>query len=80
MKSPTFPNPAAPTPFASVRGSRDLSLAAFGVALLTAFALHAAAFLPRLPSPEASEVAMAARPAPASMTASQAVRSSAPRG
>ncbi len=50
------------TPFASVRNSRNYSLVAFGVALLTAAALSLGAFLPRLQSPEASAPSMAAAP------------------
>lgn len=65
MKISTFQNPAAPKLFATVRGSRDLSLVAFGAALLTAFALHAGAFVPRLSSPGASEQAIAVQPATA---------------
>ena len=49
----TNPN-AAPTLFASVRSSRDLSLVAVAGALLAAFALHAGAFVPRLSEPEKS--------------------------
>jgi hypothetical protein len=41
-------------PFASVRSSRDYSLVAFSVALLTTAALSLGAFVPRLSSPEAS--------------------------
>ncbi len=45
---------AGPTLFRSVRTSRDVTLVAFGAAVLTAFALQAAAFLPRFtPAPAA---------------------------
>ncbi len=46
----TNPN-AAPTLFASVRSSRDLSLVAVAGALLAAFALHAGAFVSRVSEP-----------------------------
>ncbi len=49
-------------PFASVRNSRNYSLVAFGVALLTAAALSLGAFLPRLPSPEAGSPSIATAP------------------
>jgi hypothetical protein len=42
---------AAPALFGTVRSSKDLSLVAFGAALLTAFALQAGAFLPRFGAP-----------------------------
>jgi hypothetical protein len=81
MKTSNFPNPAAPTLFASVRGSRDLSLVAFGAALLTAFALHAGAFVPRLPASQGREQAVAIPPAtPAAVVASQPVPCPTPRG
>ncbi len=41
-------------PFASVRSSRDYSLVAFSVALLSAAALSLGAFLPRLSSLDVS--------------------------
>ncbi len=50
------------TAFASVRHSRNYSLVAFGVALLTAAALSLGAFLPRVSSPEARSPSMAAAP------------------
>jgi hypothetical protein len=53
---------AQTAPFASVRNSRDSSLIAFSVALLTAIALSLGAFLPRVSSPEASSPSMAAAP------------------
>ncbi len=49
-------------PFASVRNSRDFSLVAFSVALLTAAALSLGAFLPRLPSSEPSAPSIATAP------------------
>jgi hypothetical protein len=42
---------ADPALFKAVRGSKDVTLVAFGAALLTAFALQAGAFLPRLKTP-----------------------------
>ena len=54
---------AAPKLFASVRTSRDLTLAAFAAVLLAAFALHAGAFLPDLPAPRAAVQSAAAAPA-----------------
>jgi hypothetical protein len=84
MKISTFQKPAAPALFGSVRGSRDLSLVAFGTALLTALALQLGAFLPRITSPDRQETAaaQAAAPAPApdAMAASQAVPCVLPRG
>lgn len=76
--------PAAPALFASVRRSRDTSLAAFAIALLAGVALHAGAFLPRL-SPSAAQpvAAMATAPVPAHATtvvATQPVPCEAPRG
>ncbi len=84
MQTSIFPKPAAPALFASVRSSRDLSLVAFGVALLTAVALHLGAFLPRLSSPTARDAAPAVQPAtpvaaPAAVVASQPVPCT-PRG
>ena len=84
MKTVTFPKPAAPSKlFASVRGSRDVSLVAFGAALLAAAALHLGAFLPRLTAPEApraSSLAASAAPAPAAIVASQPAPRALPRG
>jgi len=57
--------------FASVRNSRDYSLVAFSVALLTAAALSLGAFLPRLSSPEASTPSVASAAAEPSMVASR---------
>ena len=74
MKTLNYRKPAAPALFASVRDSRDLSLAAFAVALLAAFALHAGAFVPRLSSPAARQDAgaiQAATQTPAPVVASQ---------
>ncbi len=72
--------PVDPVLFGSIRSSRDRSLVAFGIALLTAAALHLGAFLPRLSSPEASTPSMAqTSSAPAAVVASEPVRS-APRG
>ncbi len=83
MQTSIFQKPAAPALFASVRGSRDLSLVAFGAALLTAVALHLGAFLPRLSSPahEVAPVVLPATPvaAPAAVVASQPVPCT-PRG
>jgi hypothetical protein len=64
----TIPNPPLPLSlspiashrpslFGSVRSSRDWALAAFGGAVLAAFALHAGAFLPRLEAPAGSPTA-----------------------
>ncbi len=85
MKTTTFRNAAAPSLFASVRGSRDLSLYAFAGALLTAFALHAGAFIPRITSPDARQEATAVQPAtptpaPAAVVATQPVPCVLPRG
>jgi hypothetical protein len=85
MKTSTFPNPAAPALFASVRATRDLSLVAFAGALLTSFALAAGAFVPRLSSPDARAEAPAIQPAtptpaPAAVVASQPVPCELPRG
>jgi hypothetical protein len=64
MTVTTFRNAADPKLFASVRGSRDVSLIAFGVALLAAFALHAGALIPRISAPGAShEARLAGQPA-----------------
>ncbi len=76
MRISTFQKPTAPALFASIRGSRDLSLIAFGAALLTAAALQLGAFLPRLDAPAAHEAAPAAQvaatvAAPAAVVASQ---------
>jgi hypothetical protein len=84
MKLSTIQNTPAPALFASVRSSRDLSLVAFATALLTAFALQAGAFLPRLSPAETREEAPAIqpttpRPAPA-VVASQPVPCELPRG
>ncbi len=69
MKLSTLSKPTAPELFASVRGSRDLSLVAFGAALLTAVALHLGAFLPRLEAPQARHAPeLAAQPASATTT------------
>ena len=74
MKTTTFRNAAAPQLFASVRGSRDLSLYAFAGALLTALALHTGAFIPRMASSEtrheAPQAIQAAMPAAASASMS----------
>ncbi len=83
MKTPNPSSPAAPTLFASVRRSHDRALVAFIVALLTAFALHAGAFFPRLGSPNARHAApeMAATPAPgAAEVATTPASSGLPRG
>ncbi len=86
MKTSTFQKPAAPAPFASVRGSRDLSLVAFGTALLVAAALQMGAFIPRIGSPEApASAAIAIQPAtpaaaPAAVAASQPAPCALPRG
>ena len=86
MKTVTFPKPAAtPTLFASVRGARDVSLVAFGVALLAAAALHLGAFIPRFVAPEAHGQAPSARaattaPASAALVATQPAPSAQPRG
>ncbi len=82
MKVTTFQKPAAPALFASVRSSRDLSLVAFAVALLAAFALHAGAFVPRLSAPDAREGAPAAHPASpaAALVATQPAPCPVPRG
>ncbi len=85
MKISTLDRPAAPAPFASVRGSRDLSLYAFAAALLTAFALHAGAFIPRLSAPAPREDAPAVQPAtpapaPAAVVASEPAPCVVPRG
>ncbi len=84
MTISTFQKPAAPAPFASVRGSRDLSLVAFGAALLTAVALHLGAFLPRF-SPDAREQTPAVRtatpaPVPAAVAATRPEPCPLPRG
>ena len=66
MTVTTFRNAASPELFASVRGSHDVSLVAFGAALLTAFALSAGALIPRVSAPEARrEVHLAIQPAAA---------------
>ncbi len=84
MKITNLSNPAAPTLFASVRRSHDRALVAFGAALLTAFALHAGAFVPRLASPGAPRAApelRAATPAPgAAAVAATPVPCELPRG
>ncbi len=85
MRTPTFQKPAAPALFASIRGSRDVSLVAVGVALLTAFALQTGAFIPRIGSPEVraqpTPVQQATpAPAPAAVVASQPVPCALPRG
>lgn len=84
MNVTSLQNPAAPALFASVRASRDLSLGAFAVALLTSFALSAGAFVPRLspvtaPPPQAPAI-QPASPAPAAVVASQPVPCELPRG
>ncbi len=65
---------AGPTLFRSVRTSRDATLVAFGAAVLTAFALQAAAFLPRFtPAPSAPAFATAPdRAAPAIVASGRA--------
>lgn len=78
MTVTTLRKPAAPTLFASVRGSRDLSLAAFAVALLGAFALHAGAFVPRLEAPPA-QAAVRSVAAPAAVAAGAPCPAEAPR-
>jgi hypothetical protein len=83
MNAPSSQNPAASALFASVRGSRDLSLTAFVGAVLTAFALTAGAFVPRVsppaaPPPQAPAI-QPASPAPA-VVASQPVPCELPRG
>ena len=45
---------ARPALFQTARTSRDLSLVGFGVAVLTAFALQAGAFVPRFTTPPSS--------------------------
>jgi len=85
MTTVTFRNPAAPTLFASVRRSRDVSLVAFGAALLTAAALHLGAFIPRLGAPEAREQAPVVQaaspaPAPAAVVAAQPAPCAQPQG
>ncbi len=86
MKISNFRKPAvAPAPFASVRGSRDLSLVAFGTALLAAVALQTGAFIPRITSPDARPEAAAVQtakpaPVPAAMAASEPVPCALPRG
>ncbi len=85
MKTSTFQKPAAPALFASVRGSRDLSLVAFGAALLAAAALHMGAFIPRIGTAEARQSSAAVQPAtpapaPAAVVASQPVPCVLPRG
>lgn len=84
MKITTFRSAAAPALFTSVRGSRDLSLYAFAGALLTAFALHLGAFIPRIAdaqreAPPAIQPATPA-PAPAAVVASQPAPCALPRG
>ena len=50
--------------FRSARNSGNAGLIAFAAALLTAFALHAGAFLPRLSTPgQAQQLEMASSPA-----------------
>ena len=75
---------ARPALFASVRSSRDLSLAAFAVALLGAFALHAGAFIPTVaPSGQARQASMAQlapEPAVPAVVAHQPVPCETPRG
>lgn len=51
-----------PALFASVRTSRDLTLAAFAGALLVAFALQAGAFLPRFSAHDGAAAASAQAP------------------
>jgi hypothetical protein len=85
MRTTTFRNAAAPKLFASVRGSRDLSLVAFGGALLTAFALHLGAFIPQVSSAEARQDAPAVQPstpatARAAVVATQPAPCALPRG
>jgi hypothetical protein len=84
MNAASSQNPAPSALFASVRASRDLSLSAFVGAVLTAFALTAGAFVPRM-SPPAAPPAQApaiqpASPAPAAVVASQPVPCELPRG
>lgn len=67
----------APALFQAVRASKDLSLVAFGAALLTAFTLQAGAFLPRFtpPPPASLEVEPSPEPAaPAFVAARRASR------
>lgn len=83
MKAQSIRNPARPELFASVRRSRDLSLAAFATALLAGFALQAGAFLPRLSPAGAPREAPALRadaPRTPAVVASQPVPCEAPRG
>ncbi len=85
METSIFRKPAAPAPFASVRGSRDLSLVAFAAALLGAAALQMGAFIPRIGTVEAREASAqvlpaAPAPAPAAVAASQSVPCVLPRG
>lgn len=85
MKTSTFQKPAAPALFNSVRSSRDLSLVAFGVALLAAAALQMGAFIPRIGTAGAQQAsasiqAAAPAPAPAAVLASQPVPCVLPRG
>ena len=85
MKTSTFQKPTAPALFASVRGSRDLSLVAFGVALLAAAALQTGAFIPRFGSAEVRAASASAQPAtpapaPAAALASQPLPCVLPRG
>jgi hypothetical protein len=63
---------ATPKLFASIRASRDLTLAAFAAVLLAAFALHAGAFLPALPAPRAPAQTAAAPAAAPSLASGQA--------
>ncbi len=86
MKTVTFRNPAAaPSLFASVRRSHDVSLVAFGAALLAAAALHMGAFIPRFAAPEGGHEASAARasapvPAAAAVVATQPAPCAQPQG
>ena len=85
MTTVTFRNPAASTLFASVRRSHDVSLVAFGAALLTAAALHLGAFIPRLDAPQApahASAALTASPArePAAVVVAQPAPGAQPQG
>ena len=84
MKTVTFRN-SAPKLFATVRGSRDVSLVAFGAALLAGAALHLGAFIPRFGAPEGSPHQAAAQvaatmAAPAEVAAAKPAPCALPRG
>ncbi|HEY6100005.1 MAG TPA: hypothetical protein VIW03_11275 [Anaeromyxobacter sp.] len=73
--NPTTNSPG-PTLFASVRSSKDVTLAAFGGALLVAFALHAGAFLPKLEAPAIQEgpaIQVARKAAPHALAGNRAI-------